>query len=147
MKCTVIFFMTLIPLIGNCKKVIETPTNSKDSVKTSYSLQESVKKTRSGLYPSSAKIRQDQLLPDSIIKSSLYIYIEKRMREELGINENTDDSEFPIIYIDNRISFLKDINELKYSQAKTITILSKNDSPTVLYGTSALHGIIRIETK
>ncbi len=139
--------MTLIPLIGNCKKGIENPTNNKDSVKTSYSLQESVKKTRLGLHPSSSKIRQDQLLPDSIIKSSLYIYIEKRMREELGINENTDDSEFPIIYIDDRISFLKDINELKYSQAKTITILSKDDSPTVLYGTSALHGIIRIETK
>lgn len=139
--------MTLIPLIGNCKKVIETPTNSKDSVKTIYSLQELVKKTRLGLHPSSAKIRQDQLLPDSIIKSSLYIYIEKRMREELGINENTDDSEFPIIYIDDRISFLKDINELKYSQAKTITILSKDDSPTVLYGTRALHGIIKIETK
>ena len=69
------------------------------------------------------------------------------MREELGINENTDDSEFPIIYIDDRISFLKDINELKYSQAKTITILSKDDSPTVLYGTRALHGIIKIETK
>ena len=139
--------MTLIPLIGNCKKGIETPTSSKDSVKTSYSLQESVKKPRLGLHPSSSKIRQDQLLPDSIIKSSLYIYVEKRMREELGINENTDDSEFPIIYIDDRISFLKDINELKYSQAKTITILSKDDSPTVLYGTSALHGIIRIETK
>lgn len=139
--------MTLIPLIGNCKKGIETPTSSKDSVKTSYSLQESVKKPRLGLHPSSSKIRQDQLLPDSIIKSSLYIYVEKRMREELGINENTNDSEFPIIYIDDRISFLKDINDLECSQAKKITILSKNDTLIALYGTRALYGMIKIETK
>ena len=139
--------MTLIPLIGNCKKGIETPTKSTDPVKTSYPQQESVKKTRLGLHPSSSKIRQDQLLPDSVFKSSLYIYVEKRMREELGINENTNNSEFPIIHIDDKISFLKDINELEYSQAKKITILSKDDTPTALYGASALYGIIIIETK
>ena len=139
--------MILIPLIGNCKKGIENPTNNKDSVKTSYSLQESNKKPRLELHPSSSIIRQDELLPDSIIKSSLYIYIEKRMRGELGINENTNTSKFPIVYIDDHISFLKDINELEYSQAKKITILSQNDTSIALYGTRALYGIIIIETK
>lgn len=149
MKCIIIFFLTLIPLIGNCKKGIEIPGSRTNSVNTSYAQQDPSKKKRSGLQPSYSIIRQDQLLPDSIIKSSLYVYIEKRMREELGINENTNNSEFPIIHIDDKISFLKDINELEYSQAKKITILSKDDTPTptALYGASALYGIIIIETK
>ena len=148
MKYIIVFFLFLIPIIGNSKKKIEIPTNKKDSVNVSSSQLGCVKETRLGLHPSSSKIRQDQFLPDSITKSSLYIYIEKWMREELSIDEKTNNSKFPEIIINNQRSYLKDINDLEYIQMKKITLLSGNDpSKVAIYGARAIYGIIIIETE
>lgn len=147
MKSLIMLFFALIPLIGNCKKAIKIPTNNNDSVKVEPSKQEVRKQTRSGLPPSSSKIRQDQFLPESTPKSSLYTYIEKRMREELGIDEKTESTKFPGVIIDNQPSHLKDLNNIEYNQTKKITILGSNDPSIVLYGARAINGMIIIEMK
>lgn len=103
----------------------------------------------SGIYHKGMSgFRKDQFLADSIKKSSLYEYIEERMRTELQMSEQTDYLKYPLLVVDNQIVFLSDINNLEYTQVKKITILASDDiSRTALYGTSGANGVIIIDTK
>lgn len=92
-------------------------------------------------------VRKDQLLSDTTPKSSLYSYIEKKMREELGIDENTNYFKYPLLLVDNQICFLKEINNKEYNQVKSITVLPANEpSKTALYGANGINGVIIVET-
>ncbi|PXV63295.1 hypothetical protein CLV62_11412 [Dysgonomonas alginatilytica] len=149
MRYLIILFFALIPLIGNCKETIETSTNSKDSTLNIESNQLKYHKhSESSLRRNSTVIREDEFLPENTPKSSLYIYIEKRMREELSIDEKTAHSKFPLIVVDNQARYLKDLNNIEYGQTTKITVLSGDiPSTAAIYGTRALNGIILIETK
>lgn len=93
-------------------------------------------------------IRKDQFLDKDIPKSSLYTFVEKRMREELGIDNKTCCLKYPLFIMDNQICFFKDINNKEYSQTKKITLLAGSEPSTIaLYGSSASYGIVIIETE
>lgn len=92
-------------------------------------------------------IEVDNFISEQDNRSSLYEFIEDKMRKELAIDEHTCRTEFPLIMIDDKRCFLNDINKYEYSQIDDITFITRNDYALAVYGTRGENGVILIKTK
>lgn len=95
-----------------------------------------------------SSIRVDKFLPENAQKSSLYMEVERRMKEELGIHKGTSHLNFPLLLIDGRPAYLRDLNSYESSEIKSLEILQKEDPEAGIYGTRGTKaGVIAIQTK
>ena len=88
----------------------------------------------------------DHFVPEQVKKSTLYEFVERKIKEEFGLNRQTRHTEFPTIVLDNKRVFLKDLNNYEYSQIDEVK-LYKNDNASALFGWQSKNGVILIFTK
>ncbi len=91
-------------------------------------------------------ISVDCFLSDQKKKTDLYKTVEERIRSELNINDQTTHTKFPLILIDEEQRLMKDLNDYKLSQVRSISVLNKDDA-NLYYGLSGKYGVVIIETE
>jgi len=92
-------------------------------------------------------VHVDRFCDENKKVSTLYRYVEQRLRNEFGLNERTNSIDFPSIFINDKESYMCDLNDYEYSQIKEITIHAEGAKASALYGIKGKSGVISIELK
>lgn len=92
-------------------------------------------------------LRIDRFLAAHETKSTLYNTIEKRLKKELKITEESSHRDFPVILINGKPAYLKDVNKYETVDIKNIEIVTNKIVATALYGKKGVNGAVLIETK
>ncbi len=77
-------------------------------------------------------------------KSDFYKKIESEIARKLKVTEDTNPTEMPLIVINDKPKFFKDLNDLELSDVEGFEII--NDRRKTIYGTHAQFGIIKVNT-
>ena len=88
-------------------------------------------------------IKIDHLINEN--QSAFYQKILPEMEQKLGVDKETDPTEMPLILINNKPKYFKNLNELKIKDVQKYEII--NDNRKSIYGTYGDFGVIKIDTK
>jgi hypothetical protein len=91
-------------------------------------------------------IELDYLLPKQSKKSSLYNFVEEKLRTDLGIDELTSHLKFPLIMINNEKRLMKDLKNYEYKQLKEFNLI-EDTTARAIYGQRGEFGVVLIKIK
>ncbi|MGV3509981.1 MAG: hypothetical protein ACO1N7_11890 [Sphingobacteriaceae bacterium] len=92
-------------------------------------------------------LRIDRFLAAHETKSTLYNTIEDRLKKDLKITKESSHRDFPVILINGKPAYLKDVNKYETVDIKNIEIVTNKVAATALYGNKGVNGAVLIETK
>jgi len=93
-------------------------------------------------------VHVDRFCRDNTQHSTLYREVERILKNEFGLSDNSDPTRFPLIFLNDREVFLCDLNRYERDKVKKIYWFTPDDpSATALYGMRAQHGVIIIRMK
>lgn len=92
-------------------------------------------------------IKIDRFLDKDISKSDFYSKAEGKIKMELGISEDTNHWDYPLILVNAKPAMISDLNKYKSRQVAKIEVLKPDNNLIAIYGTNGSNGIVIIETK
>ena len=136
--------------IENCKIVVhilEILNNSIDSEKLKNIFLNSLPPGHYGWGMTTIYIHIDKFLDKDIAKTDFYSQVERIFRTVYHITDKTNHWDFPIIILDNKETFISDLNKYKVNQISSIKLLKPGIESVALWGTSGINGVLYIKTK
>ncbi|MBD0401164.1 hypothetical protein [Flammeovirga sp. EKP202] len=91
-------------------------------------------------------LRIDRFLGDDIEKTDFYNKVEGDIKEQLSVSSTTNRWEYPLVMINGELSKIADLNQYSLEEVKKFDIMKSNAGLQAIYGTSAKHGVVILDT-